>query len=70
MKTCEESVKRNAELNSKATIIKTVIKSKFVDRFSLKNFGGAIDQCCVKSPNFVFIELFELSNEGPKLSKY
>ena len=32
------------------------IKTKFVDRFSLKNLSAAIDQCTIKSPNFVYIE--------------
>ena len=32
------------------------IKPKFVDRFSLRNFSAAIDQCTIKSPNFESIE--------------
>ena len=30
----------------------------FVDRFSLKNFSAAIDQCTIKSPKFVSTENF------------
>ena len=55
----------------KATFTKTAIKQKFVDGFSLKDFSAAIDQYTMKSPNFVSIEkIFELSNAGPKSSKY
>ena len=50
---------------SKATFTKTAIKPKFVDRFSLKNFSAAIDQCTIKSPelgvhwtNFGLIAVF------------
>ena len=43
---------------SKATLTKTAIKPKFVDIFSLKNFSAAIDQCTIKSLNFVSIENF------------
>ena len=60
MKTCE-SVKRNVELffvTFKGTLTKTAIKPKFVDIFSLKNFSAAIDQCTIKSLNFVSIENF------------
>ena len=42
----------------KATFTKTANKTKFVDRFSLKNFSAAIDQCTIKSSNFVSIENF------------
>ena len=44
--------------NSKATFTKTAIKPKFVDRFSVKNFSVAVDQCTIKFPNFVSIENF------------
>ena len=44
---------------SKATFTKTAIKLKFVDRFSLKNFRAAIDQCTIKSLNVVSIENHE-----------
>ena len=43
---------------SKAAFTKTAINPKFVDRFSLKNFSTAIDQCNIKSPNFVSTENF------------
>ena len=50
---------------SKATFTKTAIKPKFVDRFSLKKFSAAIDQCTIKSPelrvhwtNFGLIAVF------------
>ena len=43
---------------SKATFTKTASKPKFVDRFSFKKFSAAIDQCSLKSPNFVSIENF------------
>ena len=35
----------------KATVRKTAIKSKFVDRFPLKNFRAAIDRYTVQSLN-------------------
>ena len=61
---------RSSFCNSKATFTKTAIKPKFLDRFSLKNFSAAIDQCTIISPNFVSIENFLLSNVSAKLSKY
>ena len=43
---------------SKATFRKTAIKPKCVDRFSLKIFSVTINQCSIKPPNFVSIEIF------------
>ena len=44
---------------SKATFTKTAITPKFHDRFPLKNFSVAIDQCAIKCPIFfVRIETF------------
>ena len=43
---------------SKATFTKTAVKPQFLNRFSLKTFSAAIDQCTIKSPNFVSIENF------------
>ena len=45
---------------SKATFTKTAIKPKFHDRFPLKNFSAAIDQCAIKCPIFLLrIETFQ-----------
>ena len=55
---------------SKATFAETAIKTKFVDRFFWNFFSTLIDQCTVKSPNFVSIELLKLSNMGAKVTKY
>ena len=38
--------------------METAIKTKFVDRFVLNFFGTLIDQCTIKSLNFVSIENF------------
>ena len=38
--------------------MKTVIETKFVDRFFENVFSTLIDHCTVKSPNFVPIENF------------
>ena len=57
MKTCESGLKRKGLfVIFKATFTKTAIKPKFVDRFSLKLSTAAIDQCTIKSRNFVSIE--------------
>ena len=40
---------------SDASFTKTVIKPKYVDRFSSKYFRAATDQCTIKSPNFMSI---------------
>ena len=42
----------------KANFTKTAIKTKFVYRIFLNFFNTLIDQCTIKSPNFVFIEDF------------
>ena len=42
----------------KATFTETAIKTKFVDRFFLNFFCTLIDQCTIKSPNFLSIENF------------
>ena len=54
----------------KATFTKTVIKPKFDDRFSLKNFSDVIGHCTTKWPIFVSIETFKLPTVDAKLSKY
>ena len=71
MKTCEESVKRNAELF--LSILRLLSQkqrlNQFVDSFCLQNFSAEIDQCSIKSPNFaVHWKLFKLSKEVPKLA--
>ena len=38
--------------------METVIKTKFVDRFVLNFFCTLVDQCTIKSLNFVSIENF------------
>ena len=46
----------NSVCNFKVTFTKTAIKTKFVDRFFKKSFSTLVDQCTIKSPNFVSIE--------------
>ena len=36
-------------------LIETAIKTKFVNRFFKKSFSTLVDQCTIKSPNFVSI---------------
>ena len=57
---------------SKATFTKTAFKPKFVDRFSLKNFRAAIDQCVLSNPCILPVhwKLLKLSNVGAKLGEY
>ena len=38
--------------------METAIKTKFVDTFLLNFFGTLIDQCTIKSLNFVSVENF------------
>ena len=57
---------------SEATFTKTAFKPKFVDRFSLKNFRAAIDQCVLSNPCILPVhrKLLKLSNVGAKLGEY
>ena len=45
---------------SRPCFMKTAIKPKFVDRFSLRSFRTTIHQCSIKPPNFVSIEIFKV----------
>ena len=47
---------------SKATFTKTAIKPNLDDRFSLKNFDTAIDQCTIKCINLDCLEFSKTSN--------
>ena len=47
--------------------MKTAIKRKFDDRFSLKTFSAAVDHCIIRCPILESFEKFKVPHVGAKL---